>query len=277
MNIHEFNPFVRFMDKRRGGTPYSDFVLAYDHRLFYVTLGGIRVLYEGNDVLLREGQAVIIPPGTKYKLEYLFNSEYYVLNFDFTYNNELIGRNPIVPDVEAAFDSKRIISSETCGFFPAVLSSESDASEFFSHIHELYSKKDYLYNELISAGLKKFVTEALAFTRYDKTPDDMKKILSFLNRHYLDSLTNSDIAKEFSFHPNYINRIFKEHTGKTLHAYIIDQRLNKACKLLLSTELSVASVSEMCSFDSYAYFIKCFKRRFSLPPAQYRRANKAML
>lgn len=44
------------------------------------------------------------------------------------------------------------------------------------------------------------------------------------------------------------------------------------------THISVPDVvAEMCSFDSYAYFIKCFKRRFSLPPAQYRRANKAML
>lgn len=277
MNVSEFNPLIRFMDKRRGGVPYTDFVLAYDHRLFFVVSGSVRVFFGDKSANLSEGQSIIIPPALKYKLEYSYDSEYYVINFDFTFSVDRLSIRPTPPDFHNTFKEKNIIANETSDIFPCVLSSDSVSSEHILKMHEIYSKKDFLYNEQLSSYLKLFVTDAFIFTQYDKTPEDMKKILSYLNRHYLDNITNTDIAEVFSFHPNYINRIFKEHTGKTLHSYIIEQRLKKASKLLLSTELPVTSIAEMCAFDSYAYFIKSFKKHYSLPPAQFRRANRRIL
>ncbi len=277
MDISQFNPYVRYIDKRHAGTEYKDFVAAYDHRLFFVLSGNLKVFFTDRAADLSEGQSVIIGPGIGYKLFPGAESEYYVLNFDFVFDNALEGKKPICPDVLGLFSPEKIISSKTSELFPITLSRTVGANEKFSLMAEQFAKKEYLYSEYISSLLKGYVTEAIISTRYDRTPESMKKLLAYLSSHYLESLSNSDIAEAFSFHPNHLSRIFKEYTGKTLHSYIIGLRLQKANKLLLTTSEPISSIAEMCSFDSPAYFIKCFKKHFGVSPNKYRNENSRML
>lgn len=277
MDISQFNPYVRYIDKRNAGTEYKEAVAAYDHRLFFVSSGKLKVFLESGIKTLCENQCVIIPPAMGYKIVSGAGNEYYVLNFDFIFDGSLVGIKPIRPDILPAFSEDRIISHKTSPMFPLFLSSPAGTDETFAAMFDRFTKKDFLYAESISSLLKSFVTESLIFTRYDRTPENIKKLLSYLSKHYLESVSNSDIAEAFSFHPNHLGRVFKEYTGKTIHSHIIELRLQKAYKLLLTTELPVARIAEMCSFESYAYFIKCFKKHFGSSPGKYRRDSSKML
>lgn len=46
MDISQFNPYVRYIDKRHAVTEYKDFVAAYDHRLFFVLSGSLEISLE---------------------------------------------------------------------------------------------------------------------------------------------------------------------------------------------------------------------------------------
>jgi two-component system response regulator YesN len=46
--------------------------------------------------------------------------------------------------------------------------------------------------------------------------------------------------------------------------------MEKACKLLKYTTLSIAEVAVKVGYDDYYYFNKVFKRQFSCTPLQYR-------
>lgn len=277
MDISQFNPYVRYIDKRRAGSEYKEPVAAYDHRLFFVSSGSLKIFLSDRETKLSEGQSIIIPPGVGYRLFPENESEYYVLNFDFIFDSALTHLKPVCPDTLSRFRPEKIISAKTCSIFPMTLSCAVGSSEKFNTMLMLFTKKEYLYAEYVSALLKAFVTEAIVFTHYDRTPENIKNLLSYLSKHYLEHISNSDIAEAFSFHPNHLGRIFKEYTGKTLHSHVVNLRLQKAHRLLLTTTLPVSEISELCSFESNAYFIKSFKKHFGSSPGKLRRENSRML
>lgn len=69
-------------------------------------------------------------------------------------------------------------------------------------------------------------------------------------------------------------RLFKEAYGVTLIKYITEKRINLACELLLTTDLSVSSIAYSCGFADELHFMKTFKRAKGLTALQYKnRAN----
>ena len=54
-------------------------------------------------------------------------------------------------------------------------------------------------------------------------------------------------------------------------AYLTDIRMENAKKLLLSTSLSIAEISEQCGYGDYRVFTKVFKKSEGTTPSRYRR------
>lgn len=52
-------------------------------------------------------------------------------------------------------------------------------------------------------------------------------------------------------------------------------RLERACRLLASTPLSVSDIGHACGFDSCCSFSRAFSNRYRQPPSRYRRAAAA--
>ena len=66
-------------------------------------------------------------------------------------------------------------------------------------------------------------------------------------------------------------RLFKEAYGVTLIKYITNKRIELACDLLQTTNLSVSSVAYSCGFSDEFHFMKTFKKITGLSALQYRR------
>ena len=59
--------------------------------------------------------------------------------------------------------------------------------------------------------------------------------------------------------------------GVNFLAYLTNIRMEQAKKLLLSTPLSIAEVSERSGYGNYRVFTKAFKKSEGVTPSQYRR------
>ena len=278
MELSKFNPFVRYITKRTKHsehTDYPEFIYAYDHRLFFVTVGKITFYVNDEKYILSENEAIILPPATPYKLEFPDNFEFFLVNFDFIFENETEIPNP--PQNKDNFKPDMIFSKATSHLFPVILRCDTESHLVFETMLNAYIKKTMLYRELISAELKRLIIKSMIFTKYDKSPDLIKDILNYLNKNYKNNITLLDIANKFSYHPNYINRIFKKYNGKTIHSYLNELRLAEAKQLLRSTNLSVSKICELCGFESYSYFIKNFRTYIGISPLKYRKNNSANL
>lgn len=80
-----------------------------------------------------------------------------------------------------------------------------------------------------------------------------------------------EAARRFGFSQSAFSREFTRAMGKPFSGYLLEQRLEKAKRLLSGGGLSLAAVSQACGFSSQNYFQQVFKRRVGRSPARYRR------
>lgn len=66
-------------------------------------------------------------------------------------------------------------------------------------------------------------------------------------------------------------RLFKQAYGCTIKKYVTDKRMDLACELLLTTDLSVKSVAYSCGFSDEIHFMKTFKKEKGISALQFRK------
>lgn len=107
-----------------------------------------------------------------------------------------------------------------------------------------------------------------------ETPQEERTIHSitrYLQAHLAEDVSLSVLAEEFHLNPQYISQLFKSEIGVNFLSYLTNIRMEQAKKLLLTTSLSVAEVSERSGYGDYRVFTKVFKKSEGITPSQYRR------
>ncbi|MBS5388684.1 MAG: helix-turn-helix domain-containing protein [Clostridiales bacterium] len=97
-------------------------------------------------------------------------------------------------------------------------------------------------------------------------------ILYYIYENYMD-ISLEDTAMYFHFHPNYLTRLLKKHTGKSFINIIIELKLEKAVSLLLNTTLSIQKISETSGFGNLNHFYTCFEKKYGCTPKEFRKAD----
>ena len=111
-------------------------------------------------------------------------------------------------------------------------------------------------------------------TPKSQDPQEERSILlitRYLQEHLAEEISLSVLAEEFHLSAQYISQLFKSEIGVGFLAYLTNIRMEQAKKLLLSTSLSIAEVSEQSGYSDYRVFTKVFKKAEGITPSQYRR------
>lgn len=77
--------------------------------------------------------------------------------------------------------------------------------------------------------------------------------------------------------PRYVRRLFQEE-GRSFSAYVLEQRLARAHRLLLHPGLApptIAATAYACGFGDLSYFNRSFRRRFAMTPSDLRGSGLA--
>lgn len=61
--------------------------------------------------------------------------------------------------------------------------------------------------------------------------------------------------------------------GMSVHAYVIDQRLEKAASLLLESNLNVSQVATLVGYSKASNFAAAFKKKYGVIPKKYKAEN----
>ena len=73
----------------------------------------------------------------------------------------------------------------------------------------------------------------------------------------------------------HFQRMFMKIIGVRPGRYIIQQRLNAACRLLESTDSGVSDIALSTGFCDQSHFTKMFKRERGITPGEYRRRHRS--
>ena len=85
-----------------------------------------------------------------------------------------------------------------------------------------------------------------------------------------NKLSIEQIASDMNMSRSSFSRRILSLTGTTPNAYILRIRMEKARRLLRTTEKAVYEVAIECGFEESSYFIRCFKQTQGVTPLQYR-------
>ncbi len=98
------------------------------------------------------------------------------------------------------------------------------------------------------------------------------EIVEWIRIHTGEPLTASGIADKYGYNRDYLSRLFKKHTGRNLHEYILAQKLFKAKSLLVGTNRTVKQIARDVGIPDEKYFIRLFRKNEHLTPTGYRNA-----
>jgi AraC-like DNA-binding protein len=98
----------------------------------------------------------------------------------------------------------------------------------------------------------------------------MSQAIQFIHDHAGEPLKMPDAAEIAGFSPGGFSRAFRRATGRSFSDYVIDLRLQEACRLLLETPHPVIEICFTAGFGNLANFNRQFRKRKGLTPTQFR-------
>lgn len=82
-----------------------------------------------------------------------------------------------------------------------------------------------------------------------------------------------ELARRVSISTSKLTKGFSSMFGTSVHAYIIDQRLEKAASLLLESNLNVSQVAVLVGYSKPSNFAAAFKKKYGVIPKNYKTEN----
>lgn len=87
--------------------------------------------------------------------------------------------------------------------------------------------------------------------------------------------TREYLEKQLHYNGEYLNRIVKKYTGKTILEFGQEIYLQEAKRLLLDTDMSISEIIAELGFSNRSHFYRVFQKAFGETPLDYRRRHEA--
>ena len=105
------------------------------------------------------------------------------------------------------------------------------------------------------------------FTYFER----LSRVRNYVDSHFDQRLTVAVVAAVVAMAPSSFRRFFRRHVGRTFSSWLAHYRIEHACQLLRSSNLSVSEVAKAvgCRWDRT--FRRVFNRHTGMSPSRYRK------
>lgn len=264
----------RYVDTHQD-ISYSNSIMHLHSHTFYEILavqssGGAEYLVDAQRYKLQRGDIVIVPPGVSHR--------------------------PLLPEVltEPYIRDVIWVSPEFLGGLQHLFSDDLRLQNTSTHLIRTAGTPWAFLTDLIHRGVreaerKRFgweivlaantaqllvhvhraVSENSADTLKAEDKELMDNILEYVEHHYAEKLTLSDVAARFFVSESTISLTFRKKMGVSFYHWVTQRRLI-AAKVLIEGGALLEDVAQSVGFSEYSSFFRAFKREFGISPKQYR-------
>ena len=105
----------------------------------------------------------------------------------------------------------------------------------------------------------------------------VEKCSEYIDRNYAERIAIPELAQMCGMSETTFRKRFRERYSMSPTAYIAVRKMQVACELLKSSDITIAEISEMLGIYDTSYFYKTMKHYIGMTPAEYRsqfRKNK---
>lgn len=228
---------------------------------FYVESGAGKLIYQGNEYELKEGDCVFIDCQLPYS--HSTDTNLWTLSWIHFYGSTM-----------QSIYEKYLERGGGPVFRPEDLSP-------FQHLHKtLYniaSSDDYIRDMKINGELNDLLTLLMneSWHPEERRVPDLKReninlIKQYLDEHYDEKITLDDLTECFFISKYYLTRVFRKQFGTSISNYLLSIRITKAKQMLRFTDETVENIGYKCGLGAPHYFSRTFKQVEGISPSEYR-------
>lgn len=144
-----------------------------------------------------------------------------------------------------------------------------DVLPFFTILQKEATLKKYRYFDMCNHRICEILIHILRIENSDSREMNIYDLIRKIDDEALYNISIKEMAETVAYSYDRFRHKFKEITGKSPTNYLIDKRIEKACKMLLRSDLTCTDVSQLCGFSSPAQFSTLFKKRIGVSPKHY--------
>lgn len=251
---------------------------ATTYRLLYLISGELEMVIANQSHTMRSGDVCFLAPGTQYITTPL--SAVTVANLYFTFDKELSKQYVLDEQKSSPNTIAQMHFDDAENFNAAGVFKSAVLSKIMKRILNEDTAQSPFYRQQIDLMVKQLLIEIVRLRDATKQNSElsptMLKILQYIDDNITDPITVAQIAQFFSYHPVYINSLFKRSLGQTAHAYITRRRIDSVEKTLRFTDMSITEVAQAYSFSDCSHLSRVFRKVTGFSPTMIRQeANKA--
>jgi len=220
----------------------------------------------------------IISPFTSFSTRYLKHHEYssgiHVSGKNLTQkHNEEYYKNNYLIHFFVHFNLGTPFDNVFPGIFKVELSDY--LKERLIYLTERLKIENQDFKMTFNLKLQAFIKEAISNIGPElwKTINIDERVLTihrFIEANITQKLSNAELASIVNMAPNSFARLFKEEMGITLHSYIQNRKIAKACELFEHTNESIEGLAFKLGFSDRYHFSRVFKSITGISPALYK-------
>lgn len=231
---------------------------SHDRAELYFLTDGVRCLFAGGRLfMLRAGDLFLVPPGVEHR----------TIDVDGLAYSKLICMLPVslLPSRLAGISDVRIVRADG-----------ADREELYSLIPILTECADAERMSAVFRMLATVLRLPECREHVSSLPlGRMSEILLYIEEHFAEKITLTDLSERFYISEFYLCRLFKEYAGRTLLSYLTSLRVERAKQLLATTDMQVERIASLSGFGSVSSLGKAFRASLGCSPRDYRAAARS--
>ncbi len=252
-----------FISRGNGAIHPTRVISSYE--IIFVIQGHLDIWEEGEQFHLEAGQILLLFPGRKHG-----------------------GSAPMPPDLKfywLHFEIEEIDSKPSIGGGLMILPQTTTLArpENMERIFRFFlSEQESGKMSPVTADLLTLLilNEVSHQTQETPSEDEVNVVAtwahSYIYTHFDQSITASKVAAALGYNVDYLGRIYRQTYDCTLTDAIHQRRIQKACKHLLNSNLTISQIATICGFKDADYFRRIFKRTMKISPGEYREEYSRM-
>jgi len=105
-------------------------------------------------------------------------------------------------------------------------------------------------------------------------PWQASRAAAYVERQLETTIRVVDLARAARLSPSYFSRAFKTTFGLSPQKYVVERRLTRAKRIMLTTNEPLCGIAATCGFSDQAHLSRVFRRRIGAPPNAWRREQR---
>lgn len=106
-------------------------------------------------------------------------------------------------------------------------------------------------------------------------PWQIRKVIAYIERHLSATIRMGEIAAEARLSTSYFSRAFRTSFGLSPHSYIVQKRIERTQRLMLTTDEPLARIALDCGLSDQPHFSNLFRRHVGVSPNNWRRQRRS--